>query len=138
MEVEIERVDHQFQFEATRGDDKMFIAASPQLAGEGAKGLRPMELVLSALGSCMSIDVLNILYKQRQQVDSFRVQVIGERTTTVPSVYSSIEIVLFVTGEVAEAKLARAIKLSEETYCSVHRMLSPTVAITTKYYLNHE
>lgn len=38
--------------------------ASPEIGGE-AKGFRPMELLAGSLSACSSIDVLNILYKQK-------------------------------------------------------------------------
>jgi len=138
MEIDIERTNTGFQFEALKHGQSIDISASA-LMGEGnSKAFSPMELVLSALGSCLSIDVLNILYKQRQEVDSFRVNVNGTRSAETPAVFTKIEIKLYVRGKIEEERLVKAIRMSEETYCSVHHMLSPKVEILTSYRLYND
>lgn len=135
MEVELQKTNAPFHFETVSGNAPLNVIASPELSGEAARGHRPMELILSALGSCMAIDVLHILGKQREPVEDFRVQVKGTRSTGVPAVFTDIAIHISVDRQVNETKLARAIRMSEETYCSVHHMLSPAVRITTSYSL---
>lgn len=137
MQVEIERLDGPYQFEASSKEQSIHITANPNMAGEGSVGLRPMELLLSALGGCMSIDVLNILYKQRQAVEAFKVKVSGERSDTVPAVFTRIDIHIELRGEVEESRLQRAIDLSVNRYCSVHHMLAGQVDIHTDYTLDY-
>jgi uncharacterized OsmC-like protein len=138
MEIDIDRKNSNFQFEAQRQGVSIDISASSVLTGTENSDFRPMELILSALGSCMSIDVLNILYKQRQQVETFRIHVLGHRTGDIPTVFKSIDMKVIVSGQIDEVRLAKAIKMSEETYCSVHKMLSPTVEINTTYHITNE
>ena len=114
----------------------MFVAASPSLQGDDGRGPRPMQLVLHALASCMSIDVLSILYKQKQEVEDYRVSVNGDRRDEIPTVFTKIEMTIHVKGNVKESFLKRAIKLGEEKYCSVHHMLNSTVEINVNYELN--
>jgi len=135
MEIEIERKNDRYQLESIASGNLIDITASPDLAGEPSSGYRPMELLLSALGSCMSIDILNILYKQRQFPSSFKVKVKGRRSEEVPTVFTHIKTVVYVRGPIDGYKLERAIKLSEESYCSVYHMLSPKVEISTTYQL---
>lgn len=137
MEIEIRRTDTKFQFESTHKDLDIRVTASPQLAGDQATGVRPTELLLSALGSCMSIDVLLVLYKQRQKVDDFRVQVHGHRSDSVPAVFTRIDLLFLVEGQVDEAKLERAISLSKDTYCTVRQMLNPAIEVHTSHKITH-
>lgn len=62
MKVELQRKNQAVHFEAkgTATDVTVKIDGSPEIGGEGL-GVRPMELVLMALGSCSSLDLLAIL-----------------------------------------------------------------------------
>ena len=138
MELQLKRTDDKFQFLRVGEDDALFISATPKLQGENGKGQRPFQLVLQALAGCMSIDVLNILYKQKQNVQDYRVVVNGTRSEEFPGVFTDIEMTIHVKGDVKEEFLQRAIKLGEEKYCSVHHMLNSTVNITTEYTFNKD
>lgn len=97
-------------------------------------GPSPMELVLIGLAGCTSMDVVSIMEKKREPMTNLQVKVQAERAGTHPKVYTKIhlEYVAYGTG-VSETALARAIELSERTYCSVNAMLSKTAEITTSY-----
>jgi putative redox protein len=97
-------------------------------------GPSPMEFVLIGLAGCTSMDVVSIMEKKRQPMTNLQVKVQAERADTHPKVYTKIhlEYVAYGTG-VSETALARAIELSEQTYCSVNAMLSKTAEITTSY-----
>jgi len=94
----------------------------------------PMELLLMSLGGCTGMDVLSILAKMKQSVVDFRIELEGEHAPEHPKVYTKIEMVYVVTGNVDVAKLERAIELSEEKYCSISAMLrAGGVNIQTSY-----
>ncbi len=96
----------------------------------------PMELVLMALGSCSAIDVVSILRKARTPAAALRVELAAERREEHPRIFTKIHLEYVVRGEGIKASaLERAIKLSEETYCSVAGMLRGSVAITSSYRL---
>ena len=82
------------------------------------------------LAGCSSMDLLLILSKQRQNPEDIDVTVKGTRVDEIPAVYSDIHMHFEVSGEVSEKKLQKAADLSVEKYCSVVKMLSPTVKIT--------
>ena len=67
------------------------------------------------------MDIVNILEKKRQKIDSYRVEVDGERvpTGTWPRPFLSITVRHIVKGDVDPDALARAIELTDEKYCSV-------------------
>jgi putative redox protein len=99
----------------------------------GGQGARPMELLAVALGGCTAMDVLSILQKMHQPVEGFRIEVRGERTEEHPRRYTSLEVVYRFKGDLDEAKVARAIELSETRYCSVEATLRPAVPITSRF-----
>lgn len=106
------------------------VGGSAEYGGSGAL-MRPMEMVLVSLAGCSAIDVLHILKKQRQDVADLEIEVDGTRADAVPAVYTKIHVHFRASGDVDPAKLEKAVALSMEKYCSVTRMLQPTVAITS-------
>lgn len=90
----------------------------------------PMEMLLGALGACSSVDVVSILAKKRQKLTSLEVVISGERASSPPSVWTKIEMVYRLAGEIEEKAARDAIKLSQTKYCSVAAMLRKTAEIT--------
>jgi len=93
----------------------------------------PMELVLMALGACTATDVVSILKKKRQKLESLEVVCSGERAAEPPTVWTKLEIVYRLRGELDEGAVKHAIELSEEKYCSVAAMLKKTAEISWRY-----
>jgi putative redox protein len=93
----------------------------------------PMEMLLAALGSCSSVDVVLILAKKRQKLVSLEVDVSGERATEPPAVWTKIEMVYRLAGELDEKAVRDSIELSQNKYCSVAAMLGKTAKITYRY-----
>jgi len=107
--------------------------ASKQVGGEGA-GFSPLQLLLVALGGCTGIDIVTIMRKQRQQVDDLEIVVSGERVKEPPRVYNKIHVEYRVKGKgIKEKAVQRAIRLSEEKYCSVGAMLKAKAKVTSSY-----
>ena len=98
----------------------------------GAKetGPGPMEMVLAALGGCSTVTVVEFLNKMRQPFTSLEVELSAERADAAPKVYTKIHAHYRVGGEVNEGRVARAIELTENKYCSVHTMLAKTAAMS--------
>ncbi len=117
-------------FQASNGSGgKIKIDGPPDMGGKD-EGLRPMESVLAALASCSAIDILHILKKGRTDVDDLKIKVIGKRVDAIPAVFESIELEVSVASVQNKDKLERAVSLSMEKYCSVAKMLEPTVKIS--------
>jgi putative redox protein len=95
----------------------------------------PMEMLLAALGSCTATDVVSILKKKRQPLESLEVQVSGERADSPPRVWTKIEVVYRLRGALDEKAVKDAIELSQSKYCSVSVMLGRTAAIGYRYEL---
>ena len=106
-----------FQAQADSGHTVM-IDGPPDSGGEN-RGSRPMELMLMGVGGCTSFDVVNILVKGRQKVTNCVTQITAERADEVPQVFTKIHIHFVIDGEdLDEKRIARAIELTSEKYCS--------------------
>ena len=106
------------------------MSGAPEVGGEN-NAPRPMEMVLMGLGGCSGIDVMLILNKSRQRVSACEIELSAERADTVPAVFTRIHVRYRIAGEnLDRKKVARAVNLSMEKYCSVTRMLTGSVAIT--------
>jgi putative redox protein len=121
------------------GEEK-FIATSPSGHAiafdsdrESNKAIGPMEMLLLALGACTATDVVMILAKKRQRLDGLEVICSGERAKDYPQVWTKLEVLYRLRGQVDDASARRAIELSEEKYCSVSAMLRKTAALTWRY-----
>jgi putative redox protein len=93
----------------------------------------PMELLLAALGSCTATDLVIILAKKRQNLESLELEISGERAADPPQVWTKLEIIYRLRGQLDEKAVRDTIELSEKKYCSVAAMLSKTATITYRY-----
>jgi len=132
MEITLNKTDGKFQFEASNALDWVNICGSKEL-DPNSMGFRPTELLLVSLAGCLSIDILNILYKQRCEITSHKVKVAGQRADELPGLVEKIDVHLTMAGSFTEEQLKRAIRLSEETYCTVYKTLQPTSKISITY-----
>jgi putative redox protein len=133
MKINIKQLNHAFHMEAKNEDGNVIhMDGSPDIGGEG-KGMRPMQLLLTAVGGCSSIDVILILKKQKQEIESFEVEVEGEKEKVEDySIFKNIVLHFKIKGKVDFEKAERAVKLSMDKYCSVSKILGKTAHITHK------
>ena len=100
-------------------------------AGGRNMGFRPMEMMLLGLGGCSAFDVMLILRRGREDVTDCVVELDGDRAETDPKVFTSVRMHYIVTGRNLDPrKVERAVKLSEEKYCSASAMFSKTATLT--------
>jgi putative redox protein len=93
-------------FEArASGTGALVVDGAPEIGGEG-RGMRPMELLLSAVASCSAMDVLHILRKQREPLEHLAIEVQGWRKDAVPAPFTRIELVFTARGAVDSAEFA--------------------------------
>src|SRR5512147_672613 len=80
-------------------------------------GCKPTDALLLSLASCMGIDVVMFLQKMKMELENFKVDITGERNTTPPQYFKTVDIVLHLTGKnLNTKKVARAVSLSHEKY----------------------
>jgi putative redox protein len=103
-------------------------------ADEMGKAYAPMELFLISLAGCTAIDVQWILSRQRQKVESLEISVVGKRRDEDPRYYQMIDLEYTITGQnIRTDAVERAIRLSQEKYCSVRAMLKDAVKLNVTY-----
>ena len=100
---------------------------------ERNSGPGPMEMLLGALGACTATDVVAILKKKRQHLAGLEIAVSGERASTPPAVWTKIEVVYRLKGDLDEKAVRDAIELSQNKYCSVSAMLGKVASISYRY-----
>jgi putative redox protein len=97
-------------------------------------GVRPMEMLLLGMGGCASFDVVLILSRSRQAITDCVAEIEAERAEQDPKVFTAIHVHFIVTGrQLNEKRVARAVELSAEKYCSASIMLGKTATITHDY-----
>ncbi|MBS7325591.1 MAG: OsmC family protein [Thiopseudomonas sp.] len=108
----------------------------PEVGGRNLAA-RPMEMLLMGLGGCSTFDVVSILKKSRQAVESCEVEIRAERADEEPKVFTRIELHFIVKGRgLKDAAVKRAVELSAEKYCSASIMMERAgVAVSHGYTL---
>lgn len=127
-EVSWQQSENGLAFDGLMDDGKTL-----KLDGNG-DGLSPMQAVLLSVGACSSVDVVEVMRKARQGIESCVCKLEAVRAEEAPRVFTEIHAHYEVSGtNVHEKHLARAVQLSTEKYCSVMLMLSKDVKISTTY-----
>src|SRR5260370_38828285 len=93
----------------------------------------PMELVLLALGACTATDVVLILEKKRQKLESLEVICSGERAAEPPTVWIKLELLYRLRGQLDDAAVKHANQLRQNKYCSLAALLRKTPALSSPY-----
>lgn len=106
---------------------------APEAGGRNL-GIRPMEMLLLGLGGCTAFDVVSILHKSRQRVSDCEVEIEAERADDIPKIFTRIHVHFIVSGRALDdTRVAKAVALSADKYCSASRMLEKAATITHDY-----
>ncbi|MEP0806405.1 MAG: OsmC family protein [Chloroflexota bacterium] len=115
------------QFILSDRDDYRIVMKKPN--GVSASDLLPMSLI-----GCSSHDVVEILKKQRADLRQLNVTAESVQDDDPPWRFRKIHLHYQAVGKgIDPEKLAKAIQLSEEKYCSVYATLKDAVEITHDY-----
>jgi putative redox protein len=111
----------------------------PPESGGRNLGVRPMEMVLLGMGGCTAFDVVLILQRQRQSITDCFVELLAERADDTPKVFTKIHVHYVVKGIGLDKKrVARAVDMTAEKYCSVSIMLAKSVDVTHDFEIIEE
>ncbi|HZY82083.1 MAG TPA: OsmC family protein [Cyclobacteriaceae bacterium] len=134
VKIEINRLNDGFHLQGVNDNgNTVDIDASPDIGGQGL-GMRPMQLLLTSLGACGTMDIINILKKQRQPLEDIKITVTGEREPGVePAPYIAAHIHFRLFGKLDQDKVQKAVSLSVEKYCSVAETIKKTTKITYSF-----
>ena len=91
-------------------------------------------MLLVALASCSSVDVVEILEKKRLKLMSLEVTITGEQDPDPPWTYRKIHVKYRLGGkDLTEKAVEQAIRLSQDKYCSVATTVRGVAEITTEF-----
>lgn len=100
-------------------------------------GPSPVDSVLIGLGTCTSVDVVEILAKRRTPVTALNIEVQAERRESSPRRILKAHLIFRIDGPGIEREHAeRAVELSVTKYCSVRDSLDPAIPVTWSVVLN--
>jgi putative redox protein len=105
---------------------------------EMGQAFTPMELFLVALAGCTAMDVQWIMDRQRQKLNRFDIAINGTRREEDPKYYDSVDIRYSLAGDhIRKDAVERAIRLSQEKYCSVRAMIKDSVKVNITYTISN-
>ena len=109
---------------------------SMTMDGKRKAGPSPVQAVAFALAGCMAIDVVDVIEKGRLPVRALACDLRVFRDDVTPRKITALELHFVVTGDVPNDRIARAIELSREKYCSVWHSLNPAIDFKTSFSVN--
>lgn len=97
------------------------------------KAQSPMDLLLSAVGSCASVDAVLMMRKKRKTITDFYVEVEGNRNEGVPAFYTDIQLrFILVSPDATTEEFIKVVALSVEKYCSVVSSLKSKISFSAE------
>jgi putative redox protein len=130
MKCRIKWLDHMSFVGESDSGHSVVMDGAPDAGGRNL-GVRPMEMLLLGLGGCTAFDVVSILHKSRQKIIDCEVEIEAERAEEIPKIFTRIHIHFIVSGkDLDKNKVAKAVELSADKYCSASRMLEKVAEIT--------
>lgn len=113
----------------------IILDANPESGGTET-GPTPGRLLLMAVAGCTAMDIVSILNKSREELTDLSVLARGVQNQDYPKYYTEIHLKYILSGRnLDKTKVERAIRLSEEKYCSVGLTVSGKAKIFIAYEL---
>lgn len=135
MNIQLKQYNNHKIFEASNSSGYSLLVGTS--VNNAVNAIRPMELMLVSLASCSSIDIIEILNKQKQTNFKYEVTITSERVKDqIPSIFKEITINYIFSGEISFTKIHKAINLSLDKYCSVSKIIAQTATIKYTITLN--
>ena len=137
MKINLTRANNAVHFVAKNEfGNEVHMDGSETLGGQNL-GIRPMQLLIAAMGGCSGIDIVAILKKQRQEIEEFSMEIDAENASVDHySVWRTIHVLVTLTGNIEPEKAISAANLSFGKYCSVSKLLETHATITFSIKLN--
>jgi putative redox protein len=90
----------------------------------------PPQVLLEALASCVTVDVILILRKMKMPPLSVSCEITAERADAVPRRVVKTHLHYRIVGPCSEERAMRAIELAVTKYCTVRDSLDPDAPVT--------
>ncbi|MEN9723301.1 MAG: hypothetical protein RJB38_1287 [Pseudomonadota bacterium] len=122
-------------FSASDGAHEVRMDTKAPMGNDSA--LTPKQLLLAGLGGCTAMDVVALLKKQQQPLETLEIETEVEKSSGgYPEVFTSGKLLFRATGAITPEKLIEAVSLSQTKYCGVSAMLAHAFPIRYKIELN--
>ena len=97
----------------------------------------PKELVIAGLTGCTAMDVVALLKKHRQPLESFEIDAEVEKSASgYPEVFTKAMLTFKFKGALDESRVIEAVTLSQTQYCGVSAMLAKAFPIFYRIEIN--
>lgn len=125
-------------FEGVLDGHKIRLDATTENGGSDS-GLRPKALMLVALAGCSGMDVVSLLKKMREEIESYDMTVEADMRDEHPKVYTRFHIAYHLNGaNLTPEKVIKSVRMSQDTYCGVAAMLKMIAPLSYSIILNGE
>jgi putative redox protein len=91
-------------------------------------GPSPMQVTLQMVGACSLVDV--VIGLKERPFSKVWVELDSVREEQSPRVFTSIEMIYHITGDIPQNLVERIVEKSHEKYCSVSNMINKSVNIS--------
>ena len=138
MEITIQRLTEAEPFHLRATNDlgnTVDIDGAPEIGGNN-QGMRPMQLLLTSMGTCSAMDIIHLLRKQRQELRDLKVSVKGDRVDTHPRIFERVHLHFDLYGTLDTPKVERAVSLSVEKYCTAIKMVEKVATVSYDYTIH--
>jgi putative redox protein len=101
--------------------------------------MTPKQLVLAGLAGCTAMDVVALMRKHKQAMESFHLEIDAEKSKGgYPEVFTSAVLTFKLKGAIDPEKAKDAVVSSQTKYCGVSAMLSKAFPIHYVIELNDQ
>jgi len=123
------------RFKSVTGDHQIVIDAHSPIGNDA--GFTPKELVAAAIAGCTGLDVVSLLKKYKEPLESLEITTDVEQTEKgYPTVFKNVWLVFNFKGNLTKEKVLEAVRLSQTKFCGVTAMIVKTAPIHYKVLLN--
>lgn len=122
------------QFKGGVDQHSVLMDAKPPLGSGTAP--TPKEYLLMAVCGCTGMDVSALLKKNKQVVEAFTIYAEAQVATSHPAVFTELELVYELEGEIDPQQAMNAVTKSMTEYCSVTAMISKVTQINYRVEVN--
>ena len=123
-------------FTAQLGRHSVRMDTRPPLGQDS--GPSPKQLLLAAIAGCTAMDVVSLLRKHKQPLESLTVDTEADVTSGQPAVFQEVKLRFRIVGKVDREQAISAVELSQSKYCGVSAMVSKVSPLTYVIEINEE
>ena len=97
-------------------------------------GPSPVQITLQMMGACSLVDVVGGL--STREFTKAWIEMESERAESSPRVFTSIQMIYHVVGNVPKKLVERLVEKSHDKYCTISNMIKHTAEITSSVVIH--